>query len=146
MKLWNYIFILTGISVLFALAGMNVAGLSDLLKMIGVNIQGGILKSVSTNNTLWNKIFGSKTGLLTLAGLSGAIIIGTFVTKRDKSFLIIPVITGVFVYWGSVLNSIIQLKAAGGAYGVFGVVLGIIGIALTVGFIQSCVDYFMGYN
>lgn len=143
MKLWNYIFILTGISVLFALAGLNVAGISELLKIIGVETSNGVFTSFSVENTLWNKIF-STTGLLAAIGISSAVTIGTFIMNRDKSYIILPVITGVFVYWISVLTSLIQQKAMNGAYGVFGTVLAIIGIALTVGFIQSCVDYFMG--
>ena len=143
MKLWNYIFILTGISVLFALAGLNVAGISELLKIIGVETSNGVFTSFSVENTLWNKIF-STTGLLAAIGISSAVTIGTFIMNRDKSYIILPVITGVFVYWISVLTSLIQQKAMDGAYGVFGNVLAIIGIALTVGFIQSCVDYFMG--
>jgi len=145
MKLWNYIFILTGMSILFALAGLHVAGISKLLELIGVNIKNGVFSSVTINNTLWNKIFGGK-GLLVLTGAAGAIMIGTFVTNRDKSYAILPLITGVFVTWGSVLVSLIQQKAVGGANGVFGMVVAIIGIALTIGFIQSSVDYFMGYN
>lgn len=143
MKLWNYIFILTGISTLLALAGLNVAGISELLEIIGVETSNGVFTSFSVENTLWNKIF-STTGLLAAIGISSAVTIGTFIMNRDKSYIILPVITGVFVYWISVLTSLIQQKAMNGAYGVFGTVLAIIGIALTVGFIQSCVDYFMG--
>lgn len=145
MKLWNYIFILTGISILFALAGMNVAGLSDLLKLIGVNLSGAGLSSFSIQNSFWSKVF-STNGLFDAALSSGAIGIGSFIYTKDKSFLMIPLITSVTVYWGSVLASLVQQKAGGIGYGVFGVVLGMLGIALTVGFIQACIDYFMGVN
>lgn len=144
MKLWNYIFIFTGISVVFALAGMEVAGISDLFRTIGLEISDGI-STFSIENTFWNKLF-STDGLLVAAISSGAVGIGAFLYTKDKSFLMVPLITSVTFYWGSVIASLVQQKAGGGAYGVFGTVLGIVGIALTVGFIQSCVDYFLGVD
>lgn len=140
MKLWNYMFLFTGISVLFALSGMQIAGISELLKIIGVNITNTGISSFNVQNTLWDKIFGLK-GILTSLGAVSAVGIGGYLYSKDKSFLIIPLITGVSFFWGSVIVSLVQQK---GGYGVFGIVLGIVGIALTVGFIQSCVDYFLG--
>ena len=90
----------------------------------------------------WNKIFGAG-GLLTAIITSGAVGIGTFIYTKDKAFLMIPLITGVTFYWISVLVSLVQLK---GSYEIFGTIVAIIGIVLTVGFIQSCVDYFLGLN
>ena len=95
MKLWNFIFILTGISILMALAGLNVAGFSSLFNTIGLKITDGVgIQSLDTNNPLWNFIFGT-AGLLTAIGISGAIGFGTFLYTRDKAFLLIPVISGV---------------------------------------------------
>ena len=142
MKLWNYIFLFTGISLLMALAGMNVPGVSELLKVIGVTISSTGISSFNVQNTLWNKIFGVG-GLLTAIITSGAVGIGTFIYTKDKAFLMIPLITGVTFYWISVLVSLVQLK---GSYEIFGTIVAIIGIVLTVGFIQSCVDYFLGLN
>lgn len=142
MKLWNYIFLFTGISVLMALAGMEVAGISDLLTIIGLTTTSTGIGTFAVENTLWNQIFGTG-GLLISITAGSAIGIGTFIYTKDKSFLMIPIVTGVFFYWGSVIVSLVQQK---GGYEIFGTILGIIGIALTVGFIQSCVDYFMGYD
>jgi hypothetical protein len=140
MKLWNYIFLLTGISVLFAFAGLEVAGMSELLRMIGLTTSSSGIGTFGVENTLWNKIFGT-AGLLIGVLSGGAIGIGTFIYTKDKAFLMLPLITGVTVYWGSVIVSLVQQK---GSYEVFGTVLAIVGIVLSVGFIQSCVDYFMG--
>jgi len=142
MKLWNYIFLLTGISVLFALAGLEVAGISDLLRMIGSTASSSGIGTFAVENTLWNKIFGT-AGLLIATLGGGAIGIGTFIYTKDKAFLTLPLITGVTFYWGSVIVSLVQQK---GSYEVFGTVLAIVGIVLTVGFIQSCVDYFLGVD
>jgi len=140
MKLWNYIFILTGISTLMALAGMDVAGITPLLKLIGVNVGATGILQITSQNTLFDKIFGT-AGILTSIGIGGAIGVGAFIYTKDKAFITLPLITGIFIMWASVLTSFIIQK---GGYGVFGIVLSIIGIVLTVGFIQSLVDYFMG--
>ena len=140
MKLWNYMFLFTGISVLFAFSGMQVAGISELLKIIGVTTSSIGISAFNVQNTLWDKIFGLD-GILTSVKVAGAVGIGGYLYSKDKSFLMIPLITGVSFFWGSLIVSLVQQK---GSYGVFGIVLGIVGIALTVGFIQSCVDYFLG--
>jgi hypothetical protein len=142
MKLWNYIFLFTGLSVLMALAGLQVAGISDLLNKIGVTTSSSGIETFTMDNTLWNFIF-SVDGLLVAVGVGGVIGIGAFIYTKDKSFFILPLISGVSVYWGSMIVSIVQQK---GDYGIFGTIIAIIGIALSVGFIQSCVDYFMGVD
>lgn len=142
MKLWNYIFLMTGISVLMALAGLEVAGISDLLKIIGVTVTTSGVTSFSIQNTLRSKIFGT-TGLFAVLETTTAISAITFLYTKDKSFLMLPVMTGVTFYWISVLVSLVQIK---GQFEIFGTVLAVIGIVLTVGFLQSCVDYFQGLN
>ena len=142
MKLWNYITIITGLSILMALAGLDVAGFTDLFKTIGLTVNSSGIGHLAVQNTLWSKIFGTE-GLLTLAGITSAVAIGTFVFNRDKAYIILPLITTVLVYWISVLISIINYLKD---YPIFGVIIALILIPLTVGFIQSAVDYFMGVN
>ena len=142
MKLWNYIFLLTGISVLMALAGLEVAGISDLLRVVGVTTATSGISSFTVQNTLWIKLFGTKGLLEVLVGTSAASALA-FVWTKDKAFLMVPLITSVTFYWGSVLVSLVQLE---GQFEIFGTVLAVIGIVLTIGFIQSCVDYFLGLN
>lgn len=142
MKLWNYIVIFTGVSILMALAGLNVAGFSDLFNIIGITISSSGLGSVEVESSLWSFIFGT-TGLLITVGASTAIGIGTFVYTKDKAFLMIPIITSVFFYWISVLISIVNYVKP---YPVFGLIIGVILLALSIGFIQSCVDWFLGMD
>lgn len=140
MNLWNYITMVTGISLLLALAGVNVAGISELLRVIGVSIgTTGITGFEFTSSELWNFIF-SDTGILSSVAATGAIGIGLYVYTKDKAYLVLPIITGVWIYWISAMASIIgQLKDTP----VFGTIIGVILIVLTIGFIQTCVDYFM---
>ena len=142
MKLWNYIFLLTGLSIVMALAGLSVAGFTDLFNIIGLTISSSGISDFQIQSTLWTFIFGT-TGLLVAVITSGGIGIGTFIYTKDKSFLMIPIITSVFFYWISVFISAINYSRD---YPVFGVVIAIILIPLTVGFITSCVDYFLGVD
>ena len=142
MKLWNYMFTITGLSTILALAGLDVSGISELFKAIGLQLSSNGIQTFAVENTLWNTIFGVN-GILTTIGTSGAIGIGGFIYTKDKSFLIVPLITGVSFIWASVLVSIVLQK---GVYGIFGTIMSVIWIALTVGYVQACVDYFMGVN
>ena len=142
MKLWNYMFTITGLSVILALAGLDIPILRDLFNAIGLTVSNSGIETFAVESTLWSKIFGTG-GILTAIGTTGAIGIGGFLYTKDKSFLIVPLITGVLFIWASVLVAIVLQK---GGYEVFGTIISIIWIALTIGFIQSCIDYFMGVN
>lgn len=143
MKLWNFIFLITGLSALMALAGLEVAGFSDLFRTIGLSINSTSgITDFQIKSTLWSFVFGT-SGLLVSVITTGAVGIGTFIYTKDKFFLMIPVITGVLVYWISVLISIINYAKD---YPIFGVLIALVLIPLTVGFIISCVDYFLGID
>ena len=142
MKLWNYIFILTGISVLMALGGADIAGVSGLLAKIGVTTSSTGIENIAIKSSFWDNIF-STTGILILATSTSLISLGLYVTTKDKALFILPVITTVFVTWISVLNSMAEYLKD---YAVFGVIGAIILIPLTIGFIVSCIDYFMGVD
>jgi len=140
MKLWNYIVTITGISILMAIAGLEVAGFTDLFKTIGLTINSSGIGNLDIQSTLWNKVFGT-TGLLVSVISTTAVGIGTFLYTKDKSFLMIPLITGVTFYWVSVLVSIINYSRE---YPIFGTIIILVLIPLTIGFIQSAVDFFLG--
>lgn len=140
MKIWNYVVIITGISIFMAIAGIPVAGFTDLFNKIGLTIGTSGIDNFGIDSFLWSFVFGT-SGLLILLGTSGAVGVGTFVYTKDKSFLMIPVITSVLFYWISVLISIINYLRD---YPVFGTISGLIWIPLTIGFIISCVEWFMG--
>lgn len=139
MKLWNYLVIFTGVAVFMALAGLPVAGFTTLFDTIGLTLSDTGVKSFEIESTLWTFIFGTEGLLILLIG-SGAVGIGTFLYTKDKSFLMIPIITGVFVYWISVLVSIINYTRD---YPIWGVISAVIMIPLTLGFIVSCVEWFL---
>ncbi|HED05180.1 MAG TPA: hypothetical protein ENI61_00680 [Ignavibacteria bacterium] len=140
MKLQNYLVLLTFISMVLALGGLNVAGISALFSYLGLVVNSSGVGQMTIDSTFWNYIFGT-AGLLTSISISGAIGVGTFIYTKDKSFLILPIITGVFVYWISVMISIINYSLN---EPIFGTIIAIILVPLTLGFIISCVDWFMG--
>lgn len=141
-KIWNYVVIITGISLLMALGGLQIAGFSTLFQQIGLTTNSNGISNFEVTSSLWNSIFGT-TGLL-IAILGGSAIgIGAFIYTQDKAFLMIPIITGTFFYWISAIVSIVNYTKG---YPVFGVICGIILVPLTVGFILSCVEWFMGLD
>ncbi len=140
MKLQNYLVLLTFISMVLALGGLNVAGISALFSYLGLVVNSSGVGQMTIDSPFWNFIFGT-AGLLTSISISGAIGVGTFIYTKDKSFLILPIITGVFVYWISVMISIINYSLN---EPIFGTIIAIILVPLTLGFIVSCVDWFMG--
>jgi len=139
MKLWNMIALITGISIFLALAGFPVGGISSLLTLAGITV-GSVITVSQSSSTLWTFVFGTG-GILLLAGTTSAIGIGTFIYTKDKAFLMIPVITSVFFYWLTALGSIINY---GSQLGVFGTIIIIPMVILSVMFIVSSIEWFMG--
>ena len=144
MKLFNYIFLLTGISILLALSGIQVAGFTELFNKIGLDINNNQFNNFKIDSTLWNVIFGTQ-GLLTAIGSMTLIGVGFFIYTQDKSFLMLPVITGVFFYWMSVLVSISDYARVYGN-SLFSTISLLIIVPLTVGFLIACIQWFLGID
>lgn len=128
--------------MLMAIAGLDVAGFSDLFSTIGLTLSSSGVQSFAVESTLWTFIFGT-AGLLVAVITSGAVGIGTFIYTKDKSFLMIPVVTGVFFYWISVIVSIVNHTKD---YPIFGLVIAMMLVPHTVGFIKASVDFFLGVD
>lgn len=143
MKLWNYIVLTSAMAIILTLAGFNIPGFTDLFALLGIEFTNQGITAISNNSNFFNLLFSSTGGLLVALGSTTAIAIGLFYTSRDKSFLILPYITGTVYIWISVFISIGNYATQTGEYWI-GVVVGGLIAFLSFGFIQSCVDYFMG--
>jgi len=141
MKLWNYTFLILGISVLMTLGGFPVAGLSQLFNILGITV-GSTISATQSQSTLWNYVFGT-SGILVLGIGSTAIGIGTFIYTKDKSFLMMPVVTNILFYWLSCLVSILNTA---GNYGIFGTIIAVILIPFTAGYILTAIEWFLGID
>lgn len=141
MKLWNMIALITGISIFLELAGFRVGGIDKLFSIAGITV-GSTIATSQSNSTLWNFVFGTG-GILVLAGATSAIAIGTFIFNRDKAYIAIPIVTGIFISWLSALNSIINY---GGQLGIFGTIIVIPMVIISVMFVVSAVEWFLGID
>ena len=134
-------FIFTGVALVMEMAGFRTTAFDGIFNLLGITFSNSSITNFADTSSFWNTLFGT-TGILVLLGASGAIGIGTFIYTKDKAYLMLPFITGTLFLWLSILVSISQIGSTFG--GVFGAIGYLIMIPLSVGYIQSMVDYFMG--
>lgn len=136
--------IFTGVAFMMELAGLTNAGFAKLFTLLGIET-GSVIPQINStiNGSLWNTILGA-SGTLTLIGLAGGLIlIGSFIFNRDKAYAILGYLTTTVAYWLSIIIGIINTGVTYG--GIWAWISLALMLPLTVGFIQSIVDYFMGY-
>jgi len=138
-KLWNYLVMIAGLSILLALAGIKVPGVTNLFNNLGWTV-GESVSSTQSSSTFWTFLFGTG-GLLAGIGFTSLIGIGTFVFNKDKSYIMIPFLTTVSLYWGAILISVVNSMKGDP---VFGVLLGLVLLPLSLGFIVSIGEWFLG--
>ncbi|MGA2130649.1 MAG: hypothetical protein ABSG05_03510 [Candidatus Pacearchaeota archaeon] len=136
---WNYIFILTGTAILLQLAGIQIGGLTQLFNLIGITFNQSAIKSISSNPSFWNAIFGSGIGILIGVGIG--VIIGFFTRATPENFIILPFITGTLTIYVSAIYSIITYSTS---FGWVGVVIAAILLPYAISLIAALVDYFRG--
>lgn len=149
MKLWNYLVIFTGMALLLQMGGITVPVFNQLFNLLSVNFNGSTLTSVNSDSTLWNIIFNSTSGLLATLGIFSVIVIGFFVTERGKNALVAIYLTGTAIIWLSVILAIVSYTlgiTSDGTNQWIGYVLALILIPLSLGYIQSSIDYFTGVD
>ena len=83
-KVWTYVFIITGIMILFTLAGLNTSG-GYVIGVLGLGDSTGLTRIQET--PLWSKII---WGLGILAGIT-AVIVGIF----GRSISTLPISAGI---------------------------------------------------
>lgn len=143
MKLWNYVFMATGLIIVLNVFGIET-GSAELLEAIGISFNNGQVTSVSTSwSTFWNLLFNSTTGILTLTGIVGGIAVSFFAKGRLENFIILPVITGILALFVATFIEIIQSALASGSY-FFGTIITVLFVPLTIGYILALVEFFRG--
>ena len=84
MKVWNYIIIATGLTLLFEMAGIPIA--SNLLSYLGLSLTGA---SAIKSAALYLAIFGAGGALI---GIVAGIAIGTLTRSSPENFIILPIL------------------------------------------------------
>ncbi len=145
MKLQGWLMMLTAMAMFLSLLGLPT-GLTPVLDGLGISINSTTSEVITAdleNSNLWNKIFGSGTGILIIVGGAAIITIGLFARGYDPSLIILPFIVFVaylFIstFWGitSYVSTLNQSWLTS--------IIALIFTALAVGFSVSLVDYFAG--
>ncbi len=136
MKVFNYIILIIGLIIMFEIAGIPT-GSANILTFVGIDLNTG---STTTNSNLFNSIFGT-TGIL--IGLGVGIAVGFITKSQPENFIILPLITGSFVFFMGAFTSIIiwaQENTSIWSSTIVSLVLGV----LSVGYIISLVEFFRG--
>lgn len=136
MKVFNYIILIIGLIAIFELAGIPT-GSANILSFVGVNLPSG---SVTTTSNLFNNIFGI-TGIL--IGLGVGIAVGFITKSQPENFIILPLITGSFVFFTGAFISIINYSRATHPVWISSMITIILGL-LSVGYLISLVEFFRG--
>lgn len=140
MKLTGWVVLISVMLMFLSLVGFQTV-FSPVLSKLNINIiDGNIASADSESSDLFDLLFNSTTGILVSLSALSAVIVGLYVTSRDNSVLALPFIIyigGVFAvsFW-----SIITLVTEGWMRNIVGLIFG----GLSIGFITSCMDYFLG--
>jgi len=137
MKLWNYIFIITGLVFLINLAGIDI-GTTGIETIIGM-ITGEVDISISS---FWNNLFKPDLGILATI-VTGSVIAGFFARGQLENFIILPFILTTLVLFAQVFTAIISYASKDGATWIASIITLIFG-ALLIGFILALLEFFRG--
>lgn len=143
MKLGAFVMMLTAMIFFLSLIGIPT-GLTPVLSSVGINVNQntGELNSVDIESGFWNTIFNSQAVGLGALLLVGVISIGLFVTTREISLLILPVIIYIGGLFISTFKGVIDILPDGSTW--LTITIALIFASLGVGFVILCFDYFSG--
>ena len=145
MKVWKYVVIFTGMSMLLTLSGAQTP-LTSLFNALGIAFESGTgFTSVTLSfSAFFDFLFGTTAGILTtIAAVTATIATGFFTRAKPENLILVPFITGALVLFVSSLNSVIQTAIAGGQGWITSIILLIV-TPLGIGFITSMAEFFRG--
>jgi len=141
MKFGGWVVMLVTFVVFLEFLGIPT-GLSIVLQSFGVNINsntGDLVSFGLDGSTFWTTILAA----LLVISAGGAVIIGLFAKSYDTSLIIAPLIVAIAgIMIGIFGGTILYVVTLGQRW--MTMLISTLFIALGVGFIMSCVDYFAG--
>ena len=139
MKIWNYVFIITGLALFLEFAGISVSGFKAFLDLIGVSLNSTGITSIDIASGFWEAVLGS-SGIL--ISITAGIIIGAITRTSPENYIILPLITGTIFIYGSIIYGIAQYALAFGSW--IAILSSLLLIPLGVGFTIALVEFFRG--
>ena len=141
MKVWNYIFIFVGLSLILWVAGIEVVGVKILLNTIGFLDEHGVI-NLDSGNTMRTAIIA-----LLVAAVGAALVIGFITKSQSENYVILPIITGTGITFG--IFVFIDLGYSIISYGFgqadwIGYITLLIFGPLVIGFLLALIEFFRG--
>ena len=146
MKMWNYMAMMLTMMVFLYFLGFNPAGSSSIVQDTGIVINqttGELITGDIANSNWYSDLFNLTDGLLILAGLGGAILVGLFTKSFEWKIVLLGFFTSFvvkFISFGWVLVSFAQDTGESWLIAIVATVF----LPLTVMFIVSIVEWFGG--
>lgn len=145
MKLGTYVVLIVTMIAFLEMIGVPT-GASNILSSFGIDINpttSALNSADIESSTFFYWLFGTGAGVLVIAGGIGAVIVGLFAKSYDPSLIALPLIVSLGSLLASTIWTIIkyaQSIAPSWATNIVGLIM----IGIGIGFVMSCVDYFVG--
>jgi hypothetical protein len=148
MKVWNYMMIMLTMMIFLSFIGLplNQTDDSSILSSVGININSTTGKLVSgdvASSSWYDNLFNPTTGLIVLAGIGTAIIVGFFTKQFDWKLVLVGFFTSFAIQFVSVGWQVVQLAKNTGEDWLVAIIATIF-LPLTAMFIFSIVEWFGG--
>jgi len=146
MKVWNYMMIMLSMMIFLSFIGIAPSGAADFLSPTGVVINsttGELIDSDVGGSDWFNLLFNTTTGLIVLAGLGAAVIVGFFTRQFEWKLVTLGFFTSFVVTFIAMGMSIVNLAKGTGETWLVAIIATIF-IPLTLMFIFSIVEWFGG--
>ena len=145
MKVWNYMMIMLTMMVFLYFMGFSPAGTSSVLEEAGIviNATTGELVTGDISNSDWFELLFSLEGLIIIAGLSTALVVGLFTRQFNWKLVLVGFFTSFTIQFISFGWSIVSLARDTGETWLVGIVATVF-LPITVMFVFSIVEWFGG--
>lgn len=151
MKVWNYVVISLGLILALHLTGFPT-GADRIFNIIGLSFtEEGEIANVTTSATgIFETLFSTTddgndlTGILVAVLASiGAVIAGLLTRARIENLILLPLITGTLALFVMTFVTIMQYSLGTGQSW-FGVIVTLLFLPITVGFVIALAEFFRG--
>ena len=139
MKMWNYAFIMVGMSLLLEIAGLTSGG--GILATFGFSITAGKIAWVSFDAST----FYTAVGVILSVSIAGGVIIGFLTKSSSENYIILPFIVGTLYSFLGVFYSILgfAMDLPGGSQWITAIIVLLLGPFIPL-FLISCIEFFRG--
>jgi len=146
MKVWNYMAIMLTMMIFLYFLGFSPAGSKDVLTDAGIIINettGELVTGDIANSNWFNDLFNITDGLLVLAGIGAALVVGFYTKTFDWKITLIGFFTAFVIKFVTFGWSIIQLAQDTGENWLIATIATVF-LPLIAMFIVSIVEWFGG--